>query len=113
MHVNCDTWGGLTLLQNGDSFTGTADQQWACVTNGGQVAATAPFPPVFDVSGSIEGRAVHFIADVGQGLTCAYAGALTVANGTAISLNATGGCDVPLPFHPNMDKSVSFDATRQ
>ena len=113
MHVRCDTWGGLTIQQNGPSFTGFADQQWACVTQGGQTAQSAPFPPGFSVSGEITGRGVHFVADVGQGFSCSYDGSLRVAGGVATSLNATGGCDVPMPFHPNMDRSISFDATRQ
>ena len=113
MHLRCQTGGGLTIQQNGASFSGSADQQWACVTRGGQPTPTAPFPPAFDVSGSITGHAVHFSADIGQGFSCSYAGSLSVVNGVATSINATGGCDVPLPVHPNMDKSVSFDATRQ
>jgi hypothetical protein len=113
MHMQCQTWGALTIQQNGDAFTGAADQQWACVSQGGQVALSAPFPATFDVSGAITGHAVHFVADFGQGFTCSYGGSMTVVNGMATSLNATGGCDVPLPIHPNMDKSISFDATRQ
>ena len=113
MHVRCQTGGSLAIQQSGSSFTGSADQQWSCVTAGGQNALSAPFPPTFDVAGSIHGRSVHFAADVGQGFTCSYAGSLGVTSGVADSINATGGCDVPLPFHPNMDKSVSFDATRQ
>jgi len=113
MHVQCRTWGGLTIQQNGSSFTGSADQQWSCDTQGGQSAQTAPFPPGFDVSGSIRGHAIDFSADVGQGFSCSYNGALQVNDDVATSLKATGGCDIPAPFHPNMDKSVSFDAVRQ
>ena len=112
MHVRCETWGELAIQQTGASFSGLTDQQWACVTAGGQAALTAPFPPAFAISGSISGHAVEFIADVGQGVSCSYRGSLSVAGGVATSINTTGGCDVPAPFHPNMDKSIYFNATR-
>jgi hypothetical protein len=112
MHFRCQTWGDLTIQQNGTSFSGSATQQWSCVSSGGQSATSAPFPPGFGITGSIAGRGVGFVADVGQGFTCSYSGSLGVTGSVATSINATGGCDVPLPFHPNMDKSVSFDATR-
>jgi hypothetical protein len=113
MHLRCLTWGGLTIQQAGSSFSGSADQQWSCVTAGGQIATQAPFPPTFDIAGSTTGRGVHFVADVGQGFTCSYSGSLGVAAGIATAINTTGDCDVPLPFHPNTDKSVFFNAVRQ
>ena len=113
MHVTCQAGGDLTLQQNGISFTGSASQGWSCVTQGGQPAATAPFPPAFDVTGSIVGQSVRFTADLGQGFSCSYIGSLRVDSGVATEINSTGGCDVPAPFHPNMDKSVYFNATRQ
>jgi hypothetical protein len=113
MHLTCDAWGILLIQRDGASFTGSTDQNASCVTNGGQAATTIPFPPFFDVTGTIVGRAVHFESgDLGQGISCSYHGSLGVADGVATSLNATGGCDVPIPVHPNMDKSVSFDAVR-
>ena len=113
MQVRCFTSGTLTIQQNGSSFSGSADQQWSCVTGGGQTALQAPFPATFDITGSITGRGVHFVADVGQGFSCSYHGALGVTGDVATAINATGGCDVPLPFHPNTDKSVYFTAIRQ
>jgi hypothetical protein len=113
MHVTCQTGGDLTLQQNGSSFSGSASQAWSCVTHGGQPAATAPFPPAFDVTGSIVGQSVQFTADLGQGFTCSYVGSLRANGGVAIAINSTGGCDVPAPFHPTLDKSVYFDAIRQ
>ena len=113
MHLTCDSRGTLLIQQNGASFTGSTDQQASCVTRGGQVA-TPPFPPFFDLAGTITGRAVHFTTgDLGQGITCTYHGSLSVHDGVATALNASGGCDVPIPVHPNTDKSVSFDAVRQ
>ena len=113
MHLTCQAGGDLTLQQNGTSFSGSASQGWSCVTHGGQIATTAPFPPAFDVAGSIVGRSVRFTGDVGQGFTCSYVGSLRVESDVATEINSTGGCDVPAPFHPNMDKSVYFNATRQ
>ena len=113
MHVTCQAGGDLTLQQIGASFSGSASQGWSCVTHGGQNATVAPFPPGFDVAGSILGQSIRFTADVGQGITCSYLGALGVDDGVATAINTTGGCDVPAPFHPNMDKSVYFNATRQ
>ena len=113
MQVRCLASGALTIQQNGSSFSGSADQQWSCVTAGGQTALQAPFPATFDITGSITGRGVHFTADVGQGFSCSYHGSLGVTGDVATAINATGDCDVPLPFHPNTDKSVYFTATRQ
>jgi hypothetical protein len=113
MHMTCQSGGGLTIQQSGESFTGSADQQWSCISSGGQSAAQGPFPPTFGISGEIAGRSLHFTADVGQGVSCSYRGDVRVSNDTASSFHTTGGCDVPLPFHPNMNKSVYFDATRQ
>ena len=112
MHVTCHTWGTMHLNQNGASFSGNSDQDGACTTQGGQSATTTPFPPSFDIDGSISGHSVHMNQDVGDGIICSYRGSLTVANGVATKLNATGGCDVPLPFHPSMNRDVIFDATR-
>lgn len=113
MHVTCQTGGDLSLQQSGASFSGSASQGWSCVTHGGQNATSAPFPPGFDVTGSIVGRSIRFTADVGQGFTCSYLGSLSVDGGVASAINTTGGCDVPAPFHPNMDKSVYFNADRK
>jgi hypothetical protein len=113
MHLTCETWGHLAIQQNGSSFSGSTDQQGSCITKGGQTTLMTPFPPGFDIAGSITGHAVHF-STVGLGPgECSYHGSLSVDDGVATFLNATGGCDIPLPFHPNMDKSVSFDAVRQ
>lgn len=113
MRMICDAWGTLTIDQNGASFTGDTGQDGSCTTEGGQPALTTPFPPSFSITGFITGHAVHFdTGDLGGGIVCAYRGSLDVSDGIATELNGTGGCDVPLPFHPNMNKSLSFDATR-
>jgi hypothetical protein len=112
MNLTCHSWGALTLVQNGATFTGTATQTSSCETQGGQTANTPPFPPGFSLEGHITGRAVRFNADVGEGFYCPYTGTLTVDGGRATHLNATGRCDVPAPVHPNATKSLSFDATR-
>jgi hypothetical protein len=112
MRLSCDAWGTMTLQQNGSSFSGSTGQDGTCTTQGGQVTPVTPFPPSFTVSGSIDGHAVKFDADVGQGIVCSYQGSLSVSNGVATRFDTSGGCDVPFPFHPNMNKSLSFDMTR-
>ena len=111
MRLTCHASGTLTIIQNGESFAGLTDQTSDCISEGGQVAATPPFPPGFSIEGFITGNAVHFQADVGLGIVCSYNGSLRVSQGTASDLTAHGGCDVPSPFHPNADR-ISFEARR-
>ena len=114
MHLTCEAWGSLTVQQSGAVFSGSATQQATCVTGGGQQTPTTPFPASFDINGSISGHSLRFTTgDLGPGVVCSYVGSVSVANGVATSLNTTGGCDDPFPFHPSVTKSVSFDATRQ
>lgn len=112
MHISCLTGGSLEFAQSGASFTGEATQSAECETRHGQIASQHPFPPTFDIAGEIVGRAVQFEALVGEGFHCPYRGSLTLAGGTAISLNATGRCDTPLPVNPNVTKSIYFRASR-
>ena len=112
MILRCQTWGDMTLTQSGNSFDGLATQSSSCTTRGGQPAMHPPFPPGFGVSGSIYGRFVSFSADVGDGIDCSYHGIVRVRFGQTEAVNATGGCDVPAPFEPNVSRSISFDMYR-
>jgi len=113
MILFCVSQGDMTLTQNGNDFSGFATQSSWCRTLGGQSAATPPFPPGFGVSGTIQGHRVSFSADVGGGIDCAYNGVVQAWLGDAFAVNASGGCDVPAPFKPNVSKSLSFDMYRQ
>lgn len=110
--LTCSSGGELTLTQAGTEFTGAATQTSTCITRGGQTAATPPFPPAYTLTGELAGRAIHFELDVGPGFHCPYSGSLSVRDGEAVSLRATGRCVVPAPVHPNVSKSLSFTAAR-
>jgi hypothetical protein len=113
MRVFCETSGLLFLDQDGESFEGAATQNVSCESANGQPALNPPLPPFFELAGQVTGGAVHFVAGFeGAPITCPYQGSLTVVNGVATRLSATGRCVFSAPFHPNMTKNVSFDATR-
>jgi hypothetical protein len=112
MILRCNTWGDMSLTQTGSDFEGFANQSSSCTTLGGQVAATPPFPPGFGVSGSLNGHFVSFSADVGGGIDCSYRGFVHGWLGEAFAIFASGGCDVPAPFEPNISKSISFNMQR-
>jgi len=113
LYLICNAWGTLTISQTGSSFTGTTDQASECTTRGGQHTTQTPFPNSFGLAGSIHGHAVSIDADGGDGIPCSYSGSISVQNGVVTQFHTTGGCDVPLPFHPAMTKDINFDGVRQ
>ena len=113
MRVLCETSGLMTLEQDGTSFQGDASQSVSCESAGGQVALHPPLPPSFRLAGEINGRSIHFVVGFDEApITCPYDGSVSVQNDVATRINATGRCIFSAPFHPNMTKNVSFDATR-
>jgi hypothetical protein len=50
------------------------------------------------------------IIDVG--FDCDYRGSVRSEQGEAVALNMTGDCAPPVDVHPNVGKTLSFDATR-
>ena len=113
MRLICEAWGTLTFAQNGDLFTGSANQDSQCTTQGGQVTARTPFPPSFDLVGSIRGHSLSFESDGGPGIVCSYNGSISVEKGVATRFHTTGGCDVPVFVHPFMTRDIDLDGVRQ
>jgi hypothetical protein len=111
LHLTCRTWGTLTIVQNGSSFTGTSDQSAECITKGGQTAAWTPFGPFYTVSGSIMG---HNVTIQGEDF-CAWQGSLSVQKGVATAFHTVGGCQPPgpLPVHPLKIWDINFDGVRE
>ncbi|MEO6525263.1 MAG: hypothetical protein ABIP93_01430 [Gemmatimonadaceae bacterium] len=106
-HATCYDWGVLTLVQTGDTFTGTATQSSICTTKGGQEYVPPSFPPLLDVlNGQIRGRSFSFDFSVG----CPYSGTVSLDGGVATRIGGTGRCEVFL--HPALLKTVSWQATR-
>jgi hypothetical protein len=111
VHIRCQSWGTMDLVQSGASFGGSATQSATCATSDGQDAPTPPFPPGWSVDGTIVGGSIHFLLDVGGGIVCTYRGSISESGEIATRIRAQGDCDVPAPFRPNTDHK-RFRATR-
>lgn len=119
--IRCESGGTMTIVQSGDTFTGTATQSSLCESNGGQVFVPAPFPPALDiVGGRISGRHVEFLFGAGP-IPCPYKASTRMEAGSVVALVGSGKCIVPghpqspLPVPPPPTaptKTIEWIATR-
>lgn len=119
--IRCESGGTMTIVQSGDTFTGTATQSSLCESNGGQVFVPAPFPPALDIiGGRISGRHVEFLFGAGP-IPCPYKASARMEGGSVVALVGSGKCIVPghpqspLPVPPPPTaptKTIEWIATR-
>lgn len=100
--ARCEGAGTLSIVQDGQTFTGTSlTTAVSCETSGGQlfVDPTSFIPS--PVTGTVSGRSVRFTSD-GVVVDCDYHAAIrSVAGGTATQLS--GGSRCVLPGHPQSE----------
>jgi hypothetical protein len=122
--ASCESSGTLTLVQTGNTFTGTTVRtDHECVTSGGQIFGgdASAFLPQPIIDGEIRGRSfvMHRLATV---VECIYHGTISgLEAGVATTLSGGGQCIVPghprspIPVDPppgGVDIVSSFTATR-
>jgi hypothetical protein len=105
LHVACSSpQGVLSIVQTGQTFTGTlVHPSSSCTTRGGQ-AIPAPWPLPYEatIAGRLTGRALHIDqSDVVGPVQCPKSGTLTVEAGAVVELTTTGRCDLSsIPARP-------------
>lgn len=104
-HARCESTGTMTIVQSGDTFSGTARRTSNnCTTRGGQ-----PFQQpqaVFTVTdGRIQGRNVQFSLNSPTVSPCPHQVVITGSrDGMATTLSGTGHCI--LPGHPQSNSPI-------
>lgn len=110
-HIDCTVSGTMFITQSGSTFSGTATQSSSCRVRTGGPAFAWPFvyQPAFNVDdGRVMGHAFQFKVLP----LCQNRGAARVAGGVTVSWRATGKCDPPIPDHPAVGKTKTWEAWR-
>lgn len=122
-HARCESSGGMTLVQAGASFSGTATkEQNLCTTNGGQTFQQ-PQSEFFVVGGEVQGNSLHFSFESATVRPCPHAATVIAVDGSiATELRGTGHCLLPghpestspteLPPPAGTTKTLRWDASR-
>lgn len=108
--VRCHVTGTMNLSQAGPDFAGTAAQTSSCqLREGPSFAWPFAYQPNFVVAeGRVEGRSIRFAVPP----FCQNRGSIRVASGVATAWRVSGSCDIPIPDHPSLARTISWEATR-
>lgn len=107
--ARCESAGTMTLVQSGDTFTGTATKTFNdCETKGGQ-SFNQPGAFLLISDGRITGRSLQFSFTGSVTVTpCPHHAVVSaVDNGVAVALSGTGRCI--LPDHPQSESPFQQD----